>query len=135
MCSASATPPSNIIGTLGESHIRSTSATTPAKRSTFLVRLEIWIGVGLVCVCGELMRLADPLSCLTVLYPMAERRSRMLGASLLRLFVPILASFGTLVIDLFVNFRAKKQYGRRDIEVNQQHDDRAEAAVEGAVAR
>src|SRR5215210_2992505 len=91
MCSASATPPSNMIGTLGESHIRSSNSTTAAKRSTFLVRSEIRIGVGLVWVCGELTRLADPFSCLMVLYPMAERRSRMLGASLLRLFVPVLA--------------------------------------------
>src|SRR5919112_1107219 len=129
MGSASANPPSNIIGTLGESHIRSTSATTRAKRSTFLVRLEIQIGVGLVC--GELTPPADPSCCLAFLLPVAEKLS-IRGASLLRLFVPVPA-IGGQVVDLLVHFRAKKHDVRRDVDVNQHHDDRAQAAVDGPV--
>jgi hypothetical protein len=66
MIRASADPPSNMIGTLGEYHMRSTRATKLPRRSKVLVRFEIQIGVDWTSVCAEPTRPAALFSCLTV---------------------------------------------------------------------
>src|SRR5215212_3225170 len=51
-------------GTLGTTHVRSTSATKTPKRSTVRVRFETQIGVGRTSACPEPTQPADLFSCL-----------------------------------------------------------------------